>query len=112
MAPVLHAIGEIAREHTLTIGNLLHAGDGNLHPLMIFDRRERRDVAAVRAAGEAILTLALANGGTISGEHGIGSEKRGALERAFGPAELAACAIVVARAPRSSKCVPHTPGER
>jgi len=87
---VMHAIDAIARDHQLPVGNVFHAGDGNLHPLLIFDRRERRQVEAVVSAGTEILRTCIAMGGTISGEHGIGSEKRETLSLVFSPDDLAA----------------------
>jgi glycolate oxidase len=80
----------IAREHGLRVGNVFHAGDGNLHPLLLFDRRERREVEAVVHAGHDILVCCIELGGTISGEHGIGYEKRDALALVFNPNDLAA----------------------
>jgi glycolate oxidase len=86
----LHRVDEIARDHNIPVGNVFHAGDGNLHPLLIFDRREAAQVAAVAAAGSEILEACIALGGTISGEHGIGYEKRGTLPLVFSPDDLAA----------------------
>jgi len=87
---VMHAIEGIARDHALPVGNVFHAGDGNLHPLLIFDRRERRQVEAVVDAGTEILRTCIAMGGTISGEHGIGYEKRETLSLVFSTDDLAA----------------------
>jgi glycolate oxidase len=85
----IRRVEAIAREHDLPVGNVFHAGDGNLHPLLIFDRRERRQVDAVGAAGHDILAACIALGGTISGEHGIGYEKRDTLPLVFSPADIA-----------------------
>jgi glycolate oxidase len=90
----LHAIETIAADHGLPVGNVFHAGDGNLHPLLIFDRRKPRDVQAVIGAGTAILETCIALGGTISGEHGIGHEKRETLSLVFDTHDLAAMARV------------------
>jgi glycolate oxidase len=87
---VMAEVERIGREYRLPIGNVFHAGDGNLHPLMIFDRREPRQVQAVIDAGSAILETCIAMGGTISGEHGIGYEKRSALSLVFTTQDLAA----------------------
>ncbi|HEY4440071.1 MAG TPA: FAD-linked oxidase C-terminal domain-containing protein [Candidatus Elarobacter sp.] len=87
---VMREIDEIARAHRLPVGNVFHAGDGNLHPLLIFDRRERRQVEAVVAAGTEILRTCIAMGGTISGEHGIGYEKKESLGLVFSADDLAA----------------------
>jgi len=85
----LRRVDAICAEHDLLVGNVFHAGDGNLHPLLIFDRRERRQVEAVVAAGTEILSACIELGGTISGEHGIGFEKREALPRVFSTEDLA-----------------------
>jgi glycolate oxidase len=90
----LHRVDEIARDHHLQVGNVFHAGDGNLHPLLMFDRRESRQVKAVIAAGTEILEACIALGGTISGEHGIGYEKRNALPYVFSADDLATMARV------------------
>jgi glycolate oxidase len=91
---VMRAVDRIARDHRLPVGNVFHAGDGNLHPLMIFDRRDPRQVQAVIEAGSAILETCIAMGGTISGEHGIGYEKRKSLSLVFSTSDLAAMARV------------------
>jgi glycolate oxidase len=87
---VIHEIGRIAHDHDLPVGNVFHAGDGNLHPLLCFDRRDPRAVRAVVEAGTEILSTCIAMGGTISGEHGIGHEKRDSLALVFTAADLAA----------------------
>ncbi len=88
----LHRVDEIARAHELVVGNVFHAGDGNLHPLLMFDRRDRRQVEAVIDAGTEILEACIELGGTISGEHGIGYEKREALPYVFSSDDLATMA--------------------
>jgi glycolate oxidase len=85
----VRAVDAISREHGIAVGNVFHAGDGNLHPLLLFDRRERRQIEAVFAAGTDILTACIALGGTISGEHGIGFEKRESLSKVFSSDDLA-----------------------
>jgi glycolate oxidase len=87
---VMHRIDAIAREYALPVGNVFHAGDGNLHPLLIFDRRDQRQVRAVVDAGTEILRTCIEMGGTISGEHGIGYEKRETLSLVFSADDLAA----------------------
>ncbi|MBV8369825.1 MAG: FAD-binding protein [Candidatus Eremiobacteraeota bacterium] len=87
---VMHRVDAIAREYALLVGNVFHAGDGNLHPLLIFDRRDKRQVRAVVDAGTEILRTCIEMGGTISGEHGIGYEKRETLSLVFTPDDLAA----------------------
>jgi glycolate oxidase len=72
---VLREISEIGREYNLVIANLFHAGDGNLHPNIVFDARVPGIMPRVMEAGEKILKLCVDVGGTLSGEHGIGTEK-------------------------------------
>jgi FAD/FMN-containing dehydrogenase len=86
----LHKVGEIAEEYKLLIVNVAHAGDGNLHPLILFDVNKPEEQKAAKKAGESILDACIAMGGTISGEHGIGLEKMSAMLHMFDPADLAA----------------------
>jgi|SRR5579872_1445322 len=86
----LRSVEEISREYGLVVGNVFHAGDGNLHPLLLFDRRVPKEVEAVVHAGSAILKRCIELGGTISGEHGIGYEKRESLPLVFSTSDLAA----------------------
>ncbi len=81
-------IARIVEEHGLKVGNVFHAGDGNLHPLLLFDRRDQQQAAAVHHAGDAILRGCIAMGGVISGEHGIGNEKRETLGILFNDDDL------------------------
>lgn len=90
----LAAVESAARANRVTVGNVFHAGDGNLHPLLMYDKRDRRQVAAVVESGNAILQSAIDLGGTISGEHGIGYEKRDAMTRVYTAADLATMARV------------------
>ncbi len=85
---VLRRIAEIGEIYQLQIGNVFHAGDGNLHPLVFFDSRDRRQVERVHCASEEILRACADVGGTISGEHGVGSEKIGAMALVFGRDEI------------------------
>ena len=71
----LEGIGVIAKKHGVVVTNVFHAGDGNLHPNISFDGRDKDATARTVAAGYEILQLCVALGGSISGEHGIGSEK-------------------------------------
>ena len=91
---MLHVVEDAAKENRLKIGNVFHAGDGNLHPLIMYDRRDKREVGAVVDAGDSILQAAIDLGGAISGEHGIGYEKRGAMRQVFTTDDLAAMARV------------------
>ena len=89
---IMQRVAEIARDFRLTIPNVFHAGDGNLHPAMLFDRTRPGDIERVITAGTELLTACVAMGGTVSGEHGIGMEKRDALPLVFSAHDLAAMA--------------------
>lgn len=79
---------EIGEKHNLTIGVLAHAGDGNLHPLILFDQRDKDELARVEAAIKEIFEEAIALGGTLSGEHGIGVAKAPFLPMELDPVAL------------------------
>ncbi len=83
LADVLTEIYAIADRHDVLVMNVFHAGDGNLHPLLIFDGREEGMMERVHAAGAEIITASLDAGGVLSGEHGIGVEKQQFMERMF-----------------------------
>jgi glycolate oxidase subunit GlcD len=87
---VLEQVCAIGDRYGLTLSNVFHAGDGNLHPNISFDRRDPGELERVVAAGAEILELCVAAGGVISGEHGIGSEKRDFMGLLFGESDLAA----------------------
>lgn len=86
---VLEAISAIAEQHGLRVANVFHAGDGNLHPILLFDERDSTQVEQVRQAGAAILKVCVDAGGSITGEHGVGIEKREAVGFMFSEADLA-----------------------
>jgi glycolate oxidase subunit GlcD len=101
---IMDQIEGIRREHDLTISNVFHAGDGNLHPNISFDRRDQAAAARVRSACREIMAACVAVGGSITGEHGVGNDKLDympwifdaetlgamrAVRRAFDPTELA-----------------------
>ncbi len=75
LGAVLHAIGEMERKYGLRCPNVFHAGDGNLHPLILFDANDPDSVERADAFGIDILRLCIAVGGTVTGEHGVGVEK-------------------------------------
>jgi glycolate oxidase len=78
----------IAKKYGVVIANVLHAGDGNLHPNILFDAREPGSLERVRKVGAEILQVCVAAGGTISGEHGIGVEKLDYMPWIYGEADL------------------------
>ena len=88
LAPVLQRIAELSEEFGLPCMNVFHAGDGNLHPLILYDANRPGDAARTQAFGAKILELCIEVGGTITGEHGVGVEKIGDMCVQFAPAEL------------------------
>ncbi len=88
IAPVLARIAELGKEFGLRCMNVFHAGDGNLHPLILFDANREGDVEKTEAFGAKILELCIEVGGTITGEHGVGLEKMGGMCVQFASAEL------------------------
>ena len=92
---VLRTIGALGERYALRIANVFHAGDGNLHPLIMFDgSRGPAELERVKACGEEILAACIAAGGSITGEHGVGMEKNCAMPLQFGPADLAVMRLV------------------
>ena len=88
IAPTLHFIGETARKYGLTISNIFHAGDGNMHPIILFDARKPGELERARAAGDEILRYCIDAGGSITGEHGVGMEKKELMAKQFTPETL------------------------
>lgn len=85
---MLEYIAQVARKYDLLIGNIFHAGDGNLHPIIMFDPRDAAQAQRVRQAAEEILSQCVAMGGAITGEHGVGLEKRGLMPLTFSDDDL------------------------
>ncbi len=85
---VLQFIQGVAEKYGLRIGNIFHAGDGNLHPLILFDPRDPAQMDLVQAAGAEILTCCVTMGGSITGEHGVGLEKRDLMPLLFSNDDL------------------------
>jgi len=88
LVDVLRQVYEIAERHDLIMMNVFHAGDGNLHPLIVFDRRIPGTMERVHAAGTEIIEACVAAGGVLSGEHGIGLEKRDYMTMIFSEDDL------------------------
>jgi glycolate oxidase len=88
LAEVLRAIAAMEQQYGLRCANVFHAGDGNLHPLILFDANIPGQFEQAEAFGFAILALCVAVGGTITGEHGVGIEKIGSMCEQFSDAEL------------------------
>jgi glycolate oxidase len=87
---VLKRIGEMSKEFGLDVGNVFHAGDGNMHPLILFDANKEGDLELCEAMGAEILKLCVEVGGCLTGEHGVGIEKRDLMHVQFAPADLEA----------------------
>lgn len=85
---ILRIINEVSKKYDIVIANAFHAGDGNLHPCLLYDEREEGQVERVLQASTEILKACIALGGTISGEHGIGSEKNDYMGLIFSKDDL------------------------
>ena len=90
LADVLDGIAALSREAGLPVANVFHAGDGNLHPLILFDAGRTGEVERAERLGAEILELCVAAGGTVTGEHGVGVEKLGPMCSQFGAGEIEA----------------------
>ena len=86
---VLAGIAELGHDAGVRVANVFHAGDGNLHPLVLFDGAEDGALERAQAVATGILDLCLAHGGSITGEHGVGADKAGHMPRMFTPDDLA-----------------------
>ena len=86
---ILRAIGRIGERYDLRIANVFHAGDGNIHPIVLFDERDADQVQRVLKASHEILEECVACGGSVTGEHGIGVEKIDFMPKLFTPEDLA-----------------------
>jgi glycolate oxidase len=87
---VLRRIGELSKEFGLDVGNVFHAGDGNMHPLILYDANKEGDLELCEAFGAEVLKLCVEAGGCLTGEHGVGIEKRDLMSYQYAPADLAA----------------------
>jgi glycolate oxidase len=85
---ILRTIAAIAQRHRLRIGNVFHAGDGNIHPIVLYDERDADEVRRAIQAGREILKACVQLGGSLSGEHGIGAEKIHEMPLLFSPDDL------------------------
>ncbi len=85
---VLRRISAVAEQYKLIVANVFHAGDGNLHPNILFDRSDAEELARVEEASAEIMRLCVAEGGTITGEHGVGLDKKAYMPLVYGPEEI------------------------
>ena len=104
---MMRFIGECARRHGLRIPNVFHAGDGNLHPLILYDEREPAQVRAALAASDEILTRCVELGGSVTGEHGIGVEKIDFMAKQFSTDDLDAMRMLRHVFDPGGRCNPH-----
>jgi glycolate dehydrogenase FAD-linked subunit len=104
---IVRAIQAAAARHRLRVGNVFHAGDGNIHPILLFDERDRDEVARVLAAGREILEACVALGGSVTGEHGIGVEKVAQMPLLFSPDDLLAMTKLRAVFDPEQRANPH-----
>ena len=86
---VLKRVGEICAGYGLSVANIFHAGDGNLHPLILFNANDPAELEKAEHAGADILKLCVEVGGCLTGEHGVGAEKRELMPYQFSPVDLA-----------------------
>jgi glycolate oxidase len=86
----LTRIGELSAQYGLEVANVFHAGDGNMHPLILFDANKPGDLETAEALGAEILKLCVAVGGCLTGEHGVGVEKRDLMGDQFTDADMEA----------------------
>ena len=89
IADTLRHIYRVSEKYGLTISNIFHAGDGNMHPIILFDPRSEDETRRTREAGEEILKYCIAVGGAITGEHGVGMEKNELMPFLFSEDSLA-----------------------
>jgi glycolate oxidase len=85
----LTEVGEICRRHRFRVVNIFHAGDGNLHPLILYNANDRAELERAEMCGAEILKLCVKLGGCLTGEHGVGIEKRELMRVQFTAADIA-----------------------
>jgi glycolate oxidase len=86
---VLRRMQEMSAKHNLRVANVFHAGDGNLHPLILYDANQPGEIERAEAFGADILKLCVEVGGVLTGEHGVGIEKRDLMPEMFSDIDLA-----------------------
>ena len=90
LARVLQQVAEVGRRHDVPIANVFHAGDGNLHPCLLFDERQPGALEKITLAGAEVLEVCVAAGGTLTGEHGVGLEKKEQMPLVYTEEDMAA----------------------
>jgi glycolate oxidase len=104
---ILREITRIGQQYDLRIANVFHAGDGNIHPILLFDERDADQVKRVLLASHDILEECLRCGGSVTGEHGIGVEKINLMPKLFSPEDLAMMVRLRAAFNPDNRCSPH-----
>ena len=104
---IMEFVQEISRKYELRIANVFHAGDGNVHPLVLYDERDPDQVQRALKAGHAILEKCIEMGGSVSGEHGIGVQKIDFMSHQFTPDDLQAMTDLRKVFDPKGQCNPH-----
>ncbi len=104
---ILREITRIGAKYQIRIGNVFHAGDGNIHPILLFDERDEEEVARVILASHEILEECVNCGGSVTGEHGIGVEKISFMPKLFGPDDLSAMVAIRSAFNPEGRCSPE-----
>ncbi len=104
---IMAFIEDASRKHGLRIPNVFHAGDGNIHPLILYDERDPQQVRKAIQAGDEILHKCIELGGSVTGEHGIGVEKTSFMALQFGPSDLEAMHRLRGVFDPETRCNPH-----
>ena len=94
MPEILRRVSQIAQKHNVLIVNVAHAGDGNVHPILLFDERDAAEVARIQLAGQEILRACIELGGSVTAEHGIGIEKLNFMAELYEESDLMAMRTV------------------
>ena len=94
LAQVLAQVAEVSRKYNIPIANVFHAGDGNLHPCLLFDERQPGALDKIVEAGTEVLQVCVNAGGTLTGEHGVGLEKKEQMPLVFSEDDMAAMVLV------------------
>ncbi|MBM4074077.1 MAG: FAD-binding protein [Planctomycetes bacterium] len=103
---ILEFITACGQRHNLRIVNVFHAGDGNIHPILLFDERDEAQVRRVLEASDEILAKCIELGGSVTGEHGIGVEKISFMDRLFSPEDLIVMGLIRDCFNRDGRCSP------
>jgi glycolate oxidase len=104
---ILRVITAVAEKYHLRIANVFHAGDGNIHPILLYDERNADETGRVVKAGQEILQACVDLGGSLTGEHGIGVEKMGQMPLIFSPEDLLVMSQIRSVFNPDNRCNPH-----